>query len=141
MLNHVILVGRIAQQPELHLTESGKKKSQVTIAVPRNYKNQNGEYETDFLDCILWTSVAETTNEYCKVGDVVGVKGRLQTRMIEKEDGNKYKKVEIVAEKVSFLSSSKNVKEQELASEDVNKEEDKNVKQCQKNNKNSKKKN
>ena len=107
MVNSVILVGRLAQTPELYLTENGKKMSVITLAVPRNYKNVNGEYDTDFLDCILWTGVAENTHEYCKTGDVIGVKGRLQTRMIEKEDGTKQKKVEMIAEKVTFLASSK----------------------------------
>ena len=105
MMNQIILVGRVAQSPELHLTENGIKKSELVLAVPRSYKNTDGEYETDFIDCILWTVVAEATNEYVKVGDIVGVKGRVQTRMIEKEDGTKYKKVEIIAERVTFLSS------------------------------------
>ncbi len=105
MMNQVILVGRVAQQPDLQITENGKKKSDLVLAVPRQYKNSDGEYETDFFDCTLWTVVAETTNEYVKIGDVVGVKGRLQTRMIDKEDGTKYKKVDIIAERVTFLSS------------------------------------
>jgi len=105
MINQIVLVGRITRTPELHLTENGKKISEVTLAVPRTYKNQNGEYDTDFLDCTLWTTVAETTAEYCQVGDVIGVKGRLQSRMIEKDDGAKYKKTEIIAERVTFLTS------------------------------------
>lgn len=111
MINHIILVGRITQTPELQLTENGKKMSEITLAVPRPYKNQNGEYDTDFLDCTLWTTIAETTAEYCQVGDLIGIKGRLQSRMIEKEDGSKYKKSEIVAERVTFLTSknSKNL--------------------------------
>ena len=110
MLNQVILVGRLVRTPELLLTESGKKMSLVTLAVNRGFKNQNGEYDTDFLDCTLWTSVAENTAEYCKTGDVIGVRGRLQTRLIEDDEGIKYKKVEVVAEKVTFLSSAKNNK-------------------------------
>lgn len=110
MLNQIILVGRLVQTPVLQVTDSGKKVSSITLAVPRNYKNQNGEYDTDFLDCTLWTGVAENTAEYCKTGDVIGVKGRLQTRIIEKDDETKYKKVEIVAERVTFLSSSKSTK-------------------------------
>ncbi len=106
MVNSVILVGRLAQDPELYVTENGKKKSVITLAVPRNYKNIDGEYDTDFLDCILWTGIAENTHEYCKTGDVIGVKGRLQTRMVEKEDGTKQKKVEMIADKVTFLASS-----------------------------------
>ena len=108
MLNQVILVGRLVRDPELQLTDTGKKRSFITLAVSRGYKNQNGEYETDFLDCTLWTGIAENTAEYCKSGDVVGVKGRLQTWLLENEDGTRQKRVEIVAEKVTFLSSSKN---------------------------------
>lgn len=108
MLNQVILVGRLVRTPELQLTDSGKKKSLITLAVSRGFKNQNGEYDTDFLDCTLWSSVAENTSEYCKTGDVIGVKGRLQTRLIDNEEGTKYKKVEVIADKVTFLSSSRN---------------------------------
>ena len=107
MLNSIVLVGRLVQTPELQVTETGRKVSTVTLAVGRTYKILNGEYDTDFFDCILWTNVAENTAEYCKTGDVIGVKGRLQTRLIEKEDGTKYKKVEVVAERVTFLASSK----------------------------------
>lgn len=106
MLNQVVLVGRIVKNPELRVTDSGKKVTTVTLAVPRSYKNSIGEYDTDFLDCTLWTNVAENTVEYCQTGDMVGVKGRLQTRIFQDEDGNKNKKTEIVAEKVTFLSSN-----------------------------------
>lgn len=113
MVNSVILVGRLVQNPELYVTENGKKKSIITLAVPRNYKNIDGEYDTDFLDCILWTGIAESTHEYCKTGDVIGVKGRLQTRMVEKEDGTKQKRVEMIADKVTFLASSNKYKNEE----------------------------
>lgn len=106
-MNQIILVGRLVKTPEIITTESGKNMSYITLAIPRTYKNENGEYDTDFLDCVLWNSVAENTSEYCKQGDVIGVKGRVQSRMIEDEDGNNYKKIEIVAEKVTFLSSKK----------------------------------
>ncbi|MBQ2873363.1 MAG: single-stranded DNA-binding protein [Bacilli bacterium] len=123
MLNQVILVGRLVRTPELILTESGKKKSLITLAVSRSYKNQNGEYDTDFLDCTLWTGVAESTSEYCKTGDVIGVKGRLQTRLLESEEGIKYKKVEVIADRVTFLSSSKSETIQEEFIEEDNGEE------------------
>lgn len=106
-MNQIILVGRLVKTPEVITTESGKNMSYITLAIPRSYKNENGEYDTDFLDCVLWNSVVENTSEYCKQGDVIGVKGRVQSRMIEDEDGNNYKKIEIVAEKVTFLSSKK----------------------------------
>ena len=107
MLNQVVLVGRIVKNPELRVTDSGKKVTTVTLAVPRSYKNSTGEYDTDFLDCTLWTNVAENTVEYCQTGDMVGVKGRIQSRTFEDDDGVKNKKTEIVAEKVTFLSSNK----------------------------------
>ena len=108
MLNQVVLVGRLVKTPELRVTGNGKKTATVTLAVPRNFKNPDGEYETDFLDCILWTNVAENTTEYCQTGDMLGVKGRIQTRVIQNEDGTKKKKTEIVAEKVTFLAQSPN---------------------------------
>lgn len=108
MLNQIILVGRLVRTPELFLTENGKKGTIITLAVGRNFKNQDGEYDTDFLDCTLWTAIAENTAEYCKTGDVIGIRGRLQSRIIENDDGTKYKKMEIIADKVTFLSSSKN---------------------------------
>ena len=92
MVNQIVLVGRIVRAPEVRTTETGKKVSTITLAVPRNYKNANGEYDTDFLDCTLWSSIAESTSEYCQSGDMIGVKGRLQNR--------------IIAEKITFLSSS-----------------------------------
>ena len=107
MLNQVILVGRLVKSPELQLTETGRKMSLITLAVPRSYKNINGEYDTDFLDCTLWTNIAENTAEYCKTGDVIGIKGRVQSRLVEKEDGTKIRKTDIIAEKVTFLSSGK----------------------------------
>ena len=114
MVNQIILVGRLVKTPELELTDSGKKISTITLAVPRTYKNLNGEYDTDFLDCTLWTGVAENTSEYCKTGDILGIKGRLQSRIIEKDDGTKYKKMEIIAEKVSFLAAAKDKKENDV---------------------------
>ena len=112
MLNQVVLVGRIVKTPELKITETGKKTSKMTLAVPRNYKNMDGEYDTDFLDCTLWTNVAENTSEYCQTGDMVGVKGRLQTRIIQNEDGTKKKRTEIIAERVTFLAQASDNKEE-----------------------------
>ena len=119
MLNQVILVGRLVRTPELQITDSGRKRSLITLAVNRSYKNQDGEYDTDFLDCTLWTGIAENTAEYCKSGDIIGVKGRIQTWLLENDDGSKYKKVEIIAEKVTFLSSSKNSNNQNEVEEDL----------------------
>ena len=121
MLNQVVLVGRIVKTPELRVTENGKKTATVTLAVPRNYKNQNGEYDTDFLDCTLWTNVAENTTEYCRTGDMVGLKGHIQTRIIQNEDGSRKKKTEIIAEKVTFLAQSPNNKEEKTSEQNQKK--------------------
>lgn len=106
MLNQTILVGRLTSDPELYETENGRKIAHVVLAVPRSYKNVNGEYDTDFIGCKLWQGVAESTTEYCKKGDLIGIKGRIQTSNYETEDGAK-KNTEVIAEKVTFLSSSK----------------------------------
>lgn len=104
MLNQIVLVGRIAKEIEVRETESGKKVATLTLAVPRSFKNINGEYETDFLYCSLWDVIASNTREYCKVGDIVGVKGRVTSSVYEK-DGEKHYAMDIIAEKVTFLSS------------------------------------
>jgi len=112
MLNHVILVGRLVDTPEIKKLETEKVVTNITLAVPRSFKNINGEYDTDFIDCILWDNVASCTTEYCDKGDIVGVKGRLQSRLVEKDDNKKYV-LEVIAEKVTFLSSNKDSKEKE----------------------------
>lgn len=106
MLNQVVIVGRLVKDPELVKTESGKKITRITLAVPRSYKNVNGEYEADFIDCTLWTPIAESTTEYCHKGDLLGIKGRLQTDNYEKDGEKKYKTC-VIAEKVTFLTSKK----------------------------------
>lgn len=115
MVNQIVLVGRIAKAPETRTIENGKKVATLTLAVPRNYKNVNGEYDTDFLDCTLWSSVAESTSEYCKTGDMIGVKGRIQSRIVESPDGLKRRKTEIVAERVTFLTSNSSRKDNSVS--------------------------
>lgn len=107
MLNQTVLVGRLVKDPELRETDNGNKVTNITLAVPRSYKNINGEYDTDFIPCILWKGIAENTAEYVKKGDLIGVKGHIQTRSIELEDESKRNITEVVAEKVTFLSSKK----------------------------------
>ncbi len=106
MLNQAVLVGRLVRDPELKETDSGKKVTKITLAVPRSYKNMNGEYETDFIECVLWSGIAESTVEYCNKGDLLGVKGRIQTRNIELDDTKKIY-TEVIAEKVTFLSNKR----------------------------------
>lgn len=106
MLNQVVLVGRLTKDPELVETDKNKKRSFITIAIPRSFKNMDGEYESDFINCILWDIVAKNTVEYCHKGDIIGVKGRLQSSVVEKDNEKKYY-VDVIAEKITFLSSKK----------------------------------
>lgn len=106
MMNNAIVVGRIVRDLELHETENGNKVAELTLAVPRNFKNMDGQYDTDYLPCKLWKGVAETTAEYCKKGDLVAIKGRLQSRSYETEE-TKNNVIELIAERVSFLSTKK----------------------------------
>ena len=110
MLNHVVVAGRLTSDPVVEETENGKKVSSITVAVPRSYKNVDGTYDTDFIRCTLWNGIAETTCEYCKKSDLVGVKGRLQTSQYDKDGETKYV-MDVIAEKVSFLSSYKKPEE------------------------------
>lgn len=107
MLNQTVLVGRLVKDPELYVTENGNKVTNITLAVPRSYKNSEGEYDTDYINCVLWKGIAENTTEYCHKGDLLGVKGRIQTRTYETDDEVKKYVTEVVAEKVTYLSSKK----------------------------------
>ena len=113
MLNQIVLVGRITQDPKVTELDNGKKVCNVTIAIPRSYKNENGEYDTDFVKCTMGSGVAENTSEYCKQGDLIGIKGRIQTRVIEK-DNSKQTIQEVIAEKVTFLAKSKEKNDDEI---------------------------
>ena len=106
MLNSLILVGRLTKDIEIKETETGKKVGTLSLAVPRSFKNMDGVYETDFINCTLWEEKAKLTKEYCKVGDIVGIRGRLQSNIINTDSGTKYF-LEVVAEKFTFLSNKK----------------------------------
>lgn len=95
MLNQFIIVGRIVKDLE-------KESNVITIAIPRHYKNKAGEYDTDFVDVAIDGTLAKTTIEYCKKGDIIGVKGSIKS-----EISNDIRKMILVAERVTFLSSKK----------------------------------
>lgn len=106
MLNQIILVGRLTRDISVHKTDKGSKVATISLAIPRSFKNMDGNYDTDFVDCVAFDGVAENTSEYCGKGDIVGVKGRVQSRTVEKDGKTEYL-MEIIAEKVTFLSSKK----------------------------------
>jgi len=106
MLNQVLLVGRLAKDPEIIETNS-KKRASVVLAVPRNFKNSDGIYETDFIRVTLWNAVALNTKEYCKTGDMVAIKGRLQANSYMDSEDNKKYVLDIIGESISFLATKK----------------------------------
>lgn len=106
MQNVVFLIGRLVSDPELKKSDNEKDYATITLAVQRSFKNSNGIYETDFIRCKLWNGIATNVHEYCKKGDLVGVKGRIQIRSYEENEETKYI-TEIIADKVSFLSSKR----------------------------------
>lgn len=106
MLNQIILVGRLTRDIKINKSDKGKKVATISLAIPRSFKNMEGTYDTDFIDCIVFENIAENTATYCGKGDIVGIKGRVQSRVVEK-DGKREYLVDIVAEKVTFLSGRK----------------------------------
>ena len=99
-------------------SEKGTKVATIPLAVPRSFKNMEGTYDTDFIDCVAFESVATNTCEYCKTGDIVGVKGRVQSKTVE-NNGQKTTVIDIIAEKITFLSSNNsNKKSNEIKSDD-----------------------
>lgn len=104
MLNQIVLVGRLTRDISVYKSEKGKKVATISLAIPRSFKNMEGNYDTDFIDCVAFENIAENAAEYCGKGDIVGVKGRVQSRILEKENEKVYL-MEIIAEKVTFLTS------------------------------------
>lgn len=103
MINQTILVGRLVDKPILEENESGRKTATLRLAIPRSFRNDNGEYETDFIPVSLIGQTAWSVNEYCEQGDLIGVRGRIA----KLSNSN----MQIIGEKVSFLSSRRKVEE------------------------------
>lgn len=112
MHNLVYLIGRLCEDPVTKEYEDGKSMLTINLAVQRSFKNENGIYETDFIRCILWNGIAAHTSEYCKKGDLVGVKGRIQNRSYD-DSGEKKYITEVIVDKVSFLASKKDTVNEE----------------------------
>ena len=107
MINSVILIGRLTKDIEVRYTQSEKAVGNFTLAINRRFKNQNGEYETDFIDCVVFGKQAETMAQYTKKGDLIGVEGSIQKRAYEDKEGNKRYITEIMVEKITFLQTNK----------------------------------
>ncbi|MBR6073478.1 MAG: single-stranded DNA-binding protein [Bacilli bacterium] len=130
MHNMVYLIGRLTEDPCIKKLEDDRDMLTINLAVQRSFKNEDNIYETDYLRCILWNALAEHTCEYCRKGDLVGIKGRIQTRSYEDEDKNIKYITEIIVDRISFLASAKShsdetkiIPEDEEVEEDVEKED------------------
>lgn len=105
MINNVTLVGRITKEIDLKYTASGKAVATFTLAVNRNFKNQDGNREADFINCVIWGKSAETLANYARKGTLLGVTGRIQTRSYENQQGQRVYVTEVVAENFQLLES------------------------------------
>ena len=103
MLNHIVIMGRLTRDPELRRTGSGIAVASFSVAVDRDFdKNENGEKETDFIDCVAWRQTGEFVSKYFTKGSMIVVSGRLQVRSWTDKDGNKRRTAEVVADNVYF---------------------------------------
>ena len=104
-MNKVILIGRLTRDPELRYTSSNVPTASFSIAVDRNFTNQNGEREADFINIVVWRKQAENCKNYLTKGSQVAIEGRIQTRNYDGQDGKKVYVTEVVADNVQFLGS------------------------------------
>lgn len=118
-MNKIILIGRLTKDVDLRYTSSGKAVGSFRMAVQRQFKNQQGEYEADFINCVAWGKAAETIATYIKKGHQLGVEGRLQIRDYEK-DGQRLFASEVVVENFTFLESKKTGQGEVLGSQKGN---------------------
>lgn len=108
MLNHIVIMGRLTRDPELRRTGSGIAVASFSVAVERDFGNrENGERETDFIDCVAWRSTGEFVSKYFTKGSMIVVSGRLQIRSWNDKEGNKRRSAEIVADNVYFGESKR----------------------------------
>jgi single-strand DNA-binding protein len=105
MINNVTLVGRLTAAPDLRKTPSNVSALQGTLAVNRNFKNQNGEREADFINFQAWRGTADIIAEYCGKGSLIGITGRIQTRNYENQQGQRVYVTEVAADSVALLES------------------------------------
>ncbi|UOO45610.1 single-stranded DNA-binding protein [Enterococcus casseliflavus] len=111
MINNVVLVGRLTKDPDLRYTSNGTGVATFTLAVNRNFTNQSGEREADFINCVIWRKPAETLANYARKGTLLGVTGRIQTRSYDNQQGQRVYVTEVVADNFQLLES-RNASEQ-----------------------------
>lgn len=107
MINNVVVVGRLTRAVDLRYTSNGTAYASFTLATDRDFKNQNGEKETDFINCVMWRKPAENLANYTKKGSLIGIEGRIQTRNYDNQQGQRVYVTEVLAERFHFLESTK----------------------------------
>lgn len=107
MLNSVVLVGRLTKDPELRYTPSNQAVTTFSLAVNRRFKNQNGEREADFINCVIWRQQAENLANWGKKGNLIGITGSIQTRNYENQQGQRVFVTEVVADNFQLLEFNK----------------------------------
>ena len=112
MINNVVLVGRLTRDPELRYTPSNVAVATFSLAVNRNFKNQAGDREADFISCIMWRKQAENFANWSKKGALVAVVGRIQTRSYDNQQGQRVYVTEVVAESFQTLEKKDNSENQ-----------------------------
>lgn len=112
MLNRVVLVGRLTKDPELRRTGNGTAVTSFTLALNRNFTSSDG-VTADYIPCVVWNKIAESVEQYCSKGSLVGVDGRLQSRTYDNAEGQKVYVVEVVCQQVQFLNTKSNELNQE----------------------------
>ena len=119
MINNVVLIGRLTRDVDLRHTPQNQVVGQFTLAVNRNFKNQNGEYDADFINCVIWGKSAENLANWAKKGNLVGITGRIQTRNYEGTDGKRVYVTEVVAESFKLLEKRDNSANQNSMAEQM----------------------
>lgn len=105
MINNVVLTGRLTKDLDLRYTSAGTAVASATLAVDRQFKNQQGEKETDFINIVIWKKAAENLANFTKKGSLIGIQGRIQTRNYENQQGQRVFVTEVVVENFTFLES------------------------------------
>ena len=119
MLNNVCLVGRMAGDAELRYTPNNQAVATFRLAVNRPFKNQNGEREADFINCVIWRQQAENLANWAKKGALIGITGRIQTRSYENQQGQRVYVTEVVAENFQVLEKRDNTANQNSMTEQM----------------------
>ena len=108
MINNVTLVGRLTRDPELRYTPSNIAITTFNMAVNRNFKNQAGDREADFINCMIWRQQAENLASWAKKGALIGITGRIQPRSYDNQQGQRVYVAEVVADTFQLLEKRDN---------------------------------